>query len=176
MSESSTYQQYKPTIKFIVIFALTYALLSMIYGRYLNHFTGQTDDLTKFVGRSVSYVYNILSIDAQTIPLKNESGLKLIINGNYLARIVEGCTAMSIIIMFIAFIFSFGSNLKKTLIFAIAGSILIFMFNIIRIVVLGYLLYVVPAYQDVSHRVIFPAMIYGFVILLWIIFIKKYYK
>ncbi len=176
MNQSSTYQQYKPTIKFMVIFALTYITLTIIYGLYLNRFNGHTDGLTKFVGKMVSHSYNLLGIDAQTIPLENESGLKLIIQGNYVARIVEGCTAMSVIIMFVAFILSFGKHIKTSITYALIGSILIFVFNIIRIVFLGYLLYTAPQYQDVSHRVIFPVMIYGFVILLWILFIKKYNK
>jgi exosortase family protein XrtF len=173
-NQASLYQQYKPTIVFIAKFAFIYLVLAGLYALYIGSFAGKTDSLTRFVGKSVSAVYRFLGTEAQTIPLENESGLKLVLNGNYLARIVEGCTAASVIIMFIAFVISFGNKMKQSLAFAIVGSVLIFAFNIIRIVFLGYILHVAPQYQDISHRVLFPAMIYGFVILLWIVFIKKW--
>jgi len=53
------------------------------------------------------------------------------------------------------------------------GVFSIYAFNIIRIVFLGYVLYAFPQYQDFLHRVLFPALIYGWIVLLWIIYIKK---
>jgi len=150
-------------------------LLVTIYNFYLSFFQQQTDLLTLWVGQMVSGIYNIIGLDVHTTPLETEPGLKLIVQGQYIARIVEGCTAISVIIMFMAFVLSFGQNFQKTLLFALIGSILIFVFNLIRIIFLGYLFYAFPQYQDVAHRIIFPALIYGFVVFLWLIFIKKYY-
>ena len=144
-----------------------------IYNVYLSQYDGQTDALTVWVGKFVTDIYNWFGLNVQTLPLTDESGLKLIINGNYVARIVEGCTAISVIILFVAFVISFGQNFKKSLVFAIIGSLLIFIFNLFRIVFLGYLVYAYPQFQDVAHRIVFPALIYGFVVLLWLVFIKK---
>jgi exosortase family protein XrtF len=148
-------------------------LIVVFYNVYLSQYTGQTDVLTIWVGKMVTKIYHWLGLNVQTLPLTEESGLKLIINGNYVARIVEGCTAISVIILFVAFVISFGQNFKKSLLFAAIGSLLIFVFNLLRIVFLGYLLYAYPQYQDMAHRIVFPAMIYGFVVILWLVFIKK---
>jgi len=171
---SSILKTYRPVLIFIGKFAGVYALLVWLYNRYLAYWGDQTDGLTNWVGKNVNYLFRIFHIKASTPPLENERGLKLIINGEYVGRIVEGCTAISVIIMFVAFIVAFGNSFKKSLLFAIAGSILIFVINIFRIVFLAYLYHVFPAYQDVVHRIIFPAIIYGFVVLLWIVFIKKF--
>jgi len=165
---------YRPTFYFIGKFILTYLVMVIIYNVYLSQYAGQTDVLTVWVGKFVTDIYHWLGLNVQTLPLTGESGLKLIINGNYVARIVEGCTAISVIILFVAFVISFGQDFKKSLLFAAIGSLLIFVFNLLRIVFLGYLLYAYPQFQDVAHRIIFPAMIYGFVVFLWLVFIKKY--
>ena len=170
----SIFKTYYPTLKFIFKFVLIYIILVAVYNFYLSYFEHQTDYLTLWVGKIVSGIYKLFGMDVQTAPIEIEPGLKLIVHGQYIARIVEGCTAMSVIIMFVAFIISFGQHIKGTLMFAFTGSVAIFMFNLLRIVLLGYLLYAFPQYQDVAHRILFPALIYGFVVFLWIIFIKKY--
>ena len=170
----STLKTYYPTLKFIGKFVLIYVILVAVYNFYLSFFQNQTDIITYWTGKLVTGIYHILGTDAQSMPIESEPGMKLILNGQYVARIVEGCTSISVIIMFIAFILSFGKNLKRTLVFALTGSVLIFIFNLFRIVFIGYILYAFPQYQDITHRVIFPALIYGFVIVLWLYFIIKY--
>ncbi len=172
----SILKTYYPTLKFIGKFVLIYVILVLAYNFYLSFYQNQTDIITVWVGKMISGIYNLLGVDVQTMPVGTEPGLKLMVKGQYVARIVEGCTAISVIIMFVAFILSFGKHLQKTLIFAITGSILIFVFNLLRIVFLGYILYTFPQYQDVAHRIIFPAMIYGFVVILWLYFILKYHE
>ena len=173
MPDLSILKTYKPTLIFIAKFSGIYLVLARLYQWYLSLYSNQTDPITSLTGKLVTYVFQMSHLEAQTAALKNEPGLKLIINGEYIARIIEGCTAVSVIIMFVAFILSFGKSLTKSLTFALTGSILIFIFNILRIAILGHLMYTYPQWQDLAHRVAFPAMIYGFVIVLWIIFVKK---
>ncbi len=168
------YKTYRPTIIFIFKFLLIYLLLVVLYNMYLRQYAGDTDPVTRWVGQVVTKIYHYLGLQVQTVPIGHEPGLKLLINGQYVARIIEGCTAASVIILFGAFVISFGQSLKKSLVFAVVGSLLIFGFNLLRIVFLGYLLFAWPQYQELAHRVIFPAIIYGFVVWLWLIFVKKY--
>ena len=172
---ASLLQTYKSSLIFIGRFLLVYILLVFCYDLYQSFYINRTDPLTIWVGKTVTAFYHLLTINAQTVPLAHESGLKLIIDGRYVARIVEGCTAASIIILFVSFILSIGKSLKTALIYAITGSIFIFLFNVLRIVLLGYILYVAPQYQTLAHQILFPVLIYGFVVILWLIFIQKYY-
>jgi len=168
-----TFLQYKSTLFFIIKFIGIYVLLVAIYNFYLSQHAEQTDFLTDFVGKSVTKIFSWFHIDAQTAPIASEASLKLIINGDYVARIVEGCTAVSIIILFVSFVLAFADSIKKALFFALPAALSIFVFNIFRIVMLGYIFYAFPEIKDFSHRVIFPAIIYGYVVVLWIVFIKK---
>jgi len=173
-AQNSTYRQYKPALFFILKFALLYVLLVLLYNAFLSFYKDVADPVTVFTGKAVTRLFELFGAQAQSLPLESENGLKLILNGEYVARIVEGCNSLSVIIMFVAFVLSFGKKIKKSILFALVGSLLIFVFNIIRIVILGHILYRFPEYQDIAHRVIFPAMIYGFVVLLWIVFVKKF--
>jgi exosortase family protein XrtF len=84
---------------------------------------------------------------------------------------VEGCNAISIMILFVAFIFAFYKGLK-TFIFMLAGLILLFIMNLFRIVGLNIVMTDYKQYGKTFHDFVFPAVIYGTVVLLWLIWIK----
>jgi hypothetical protein len=48
---------------------------------------------------------------------KEETFIKLIYNHKYVARIIEGCNAISIIILFISFVVSFSGKLNQHFLF-----------------------------------------------------------
>jgi exosortase family protein XrtF len=142
---------------------------------YLNtSFTGNyyPDFITNLVARQSSELISSFGYEAEVMPHDTETSMKLYINQTYLARIVEGCNAVSIIILFIAFIISFSEKLKKTVLFLFAGGILIYAINILRIAILAIAIYKYPEYTDTLHGVVFPAIIYGMVFFLWMIWVR----
>ncbi len=92
------------------------------------------------------------------------------------ARIIEGCNAISVIILFIAFVIAFSGKLKTTLLFILSGSLLIYILNVIRIVILSVLMYHFPEQEHILHGVVFPLIIYGAVFILWVIWVNKFSK
>tara|TARA_B100000795_G_C22758262_1_gene422446 strand:+ start:285 stop:749 length:465 start_codon:yes stop_codon:yes gene_type:complete len=142
---------------------------------YLNtSFTGNyyPDFITNLVAKQSSELISSFGYEAEVMPHDTETSMKLYINQTYLARIVEGCNAVSIIILFIAFIISFSEKLKKTVLFLVAGGTLIYAVNILRIAILAIAIYKYPEYTDTLHGVVFPAIIYGMVFLLWMIWVR----
>ena len=142
---------------------------------YLNtSFTGNyyPDFITNLVAKQSSELISSFGYEAEVMPHDTETSMKLYINQTYLARIVEGCNAVSIIILFIAFIISFSEKLKITVLFLVAGGTLIYAVNILRIAILAIAIYKYPEYTDTLHGVVFPAIIYGMVFLLWMIWVR----
>lgn len=142
---------------------------------YLNtSFTGNyyPDFITNIVAKQSSELISSFGYEAEVLPHETETSMKLYINQTYLARIVEGCNAISIIILFVAFIISFAENFKKTFLFLFAGVTLIYAVNIVRIAILTIAIYEYPEYTDTLHGVVFPAIIYGMVFLLWMIWVR----
>lgn len=167
--------KYKDVFRFIILFFGVYLILSFLYGIYLDLSEGsiyKPDYITNLVARQSSSLTSEFGFDAAVISHETNTSMKLYINGQFLARIVEGCNAINIIILFTAFVVAFSQKLKKTLLFVFAGSVLIYGFNIIRISILTIALYQYPQYEKILHEIVFPGLIYGMVFLLWLIWVR----
>ncbi len=130
------------------------------------------DFITNLVAKQSSSLLKGVGYEAAVAPHEAQPTMKLFVEGQYLARIIEGCNAMSIIILFIAFVVAFGQGIKKTTLFILGGAVLIYGVNIIRIAILAIMLYHYPQYDSVLHSVVFPGIIYGMVFLLWMVWVR----
>jgi len=169
--------KYKSVIKFILTFLLVYIVLSFAYKLYLDNSNSPVyypDYVTHKVAQQTNAIVKAFGYDSQIIKHPDEPSMKMIINGNYLARVIEGCNALSVIILFLAFIIAFKGKLKTTILFILFGIVVIYVANIIRIALLSIGIYHYPEYTTVLHSVIFPAIIYGLVFLLWMIWVNKF--
>ncbi|SNR47855.1 exosortase family protein XrtF [Lutibacter agarilyticus] len=174
-------QSNKLVVIFLIKFFGTYALLSFLYSLYLNDTQNTTNffscaPITKAVASQTSYILNSVGYDTVIEQHPEELSIKLIIKGNYVSRIIEGCNAVSIIILFISFIVSFSSKILPTTLYIIFGSFLIYSINVVRIAIICIAMFEYPEYQDILHDIVFPSIIYGTTFLLWFIWIQKFSK
>jgi exosortase family protein XrtF len=154
-------------------------VLTLGYNLYLNVSNGSKfypDYLTHLTARQTKALLNGIGYDANVIPHPNEPSMKIIINGKFVARVIEGCNAISIIILFLSFIIAFAGKFKTTFFYCFAGSVLIYTFNLIRIVILSIGLYNYPWRREILHTVIFPLLIYGTVFVLWMVWVNRFSK
>ncbi|NNC49670.1 MAG: exosortase family protein XrtF [Flaviramulus sp.] len=171
--------KYKSVIIFILTFLLVYSVLSVAYKLYLQYSDGSKfypDYMTHLVAKQSESLLNTFGYNAKVLPHPDEPSMKVIVNGNYLARVIEGCNGISIIILFLSFIVAFSGRFKTTFFYILSGSVLIFVVNLLRIVLLTIGLYHYPEYEDILHTVIFPGIIYGMVFLLWIFWVNRFSK
>ena len=160
----------------MILFLGTYLVLSFGYSLYLKASVGgvyHPDLVTHLVAKQSTSIISGFGYDADIRAHETKPQMVLNINNKYLGSIIEGCNALSIIILFIAFIVAFAQNIKKTILFILAGAVLIYGINIIRIVILAIALHHYPQYEKILHGVVFPAIIYGMVFLLWMIWVRK---
>lgn len=168
--------KYKEVIRFVLLFLGTYLLLTFLYSLYLKYSEGGAyypDFFTNLVAKQTNEVIRAFGYQAAVKPDLPGSSMGLYINDVFLARVVEGCNAISIMILFVAFIVSFAQKAKKTLFFVFAGIALIYAVNILRIAVLTIALYHYPEYNEFLHKIVFPAIIYGMVFLLWLFWVRQ---
>ncbi|WP_370479852.1 exosortase family protein XrtF [Tamlana flava] len=171
--------KYKSVIRFILTFLLVYGVLSFAYKFYLQFSDGSKfypDYMTHLVAKQSEALLDSFGYNAEVLPHPDEPSMKIIVNGRYLARVIEGCNAVSIIILFLSFIMAFSGKFKTTFFYILSGSVLIYSVNLLRIVFLTLGLYHYPKYEDVLHTVVFPAIIYGMVFLLWIFWVNRFSK
>ena len=171
--------KYKSVIKFIITFLLIYAVLSVAYKLYLDYSTGTIyypDYFTNLVAKQSNALFEILGYNAEVVKHPYEPSMKVILENKFVSRVVEGCNSISVIILFVSFVIAFADKFKSTLIYMLAGSVLIYSVNLFRIVILSIGLYHYPWRRDILHTIIFPLIIYGMVFLLWIIWVRRYSK
>ena len=171
--------KYKSVIKFILTFLIVYLLLSYCYKLYLDFSDGSKyypDYLTNLVAKQSQALLETVGYSTTIEPHSNEASMKLIINNKFVARVVEGCNSVSVIILFLSFIIAFADKFKITALYIFVGSILIYSVNLIRIVILSIGLYHYPWRREILHTVIFPLIIYGMVFLLWMFWVNRFSK
>ncbi|MEW4925326.1 exosortase family protein XrtF [Algibacter sp. 2305UL17-15] len=171
--------KYKSVIKFILTFLLVYGVLSVAYKFYLQFSDGSKfypDYFTHLVAVQCETLLNSLGYQTEILPHPTEPSMKLLLRGKYLGRVIEGCNSISVIVLFVSFVIAFSGTLKTTFFYILSGSVLIYVANLIRIVLLCIGLYHYPEYGEVLHSVVFPAIIYGMVFLLWIFWVNRFSK
>lgn len=169
--------KYKPFLLFLGKFLLTYALLTFVYQSYLNQYdkaTFEVDGFTQSVAFQTQKVLSVFNPDVAITPHLEQASIKLYYNYHFVARIVEGCNALSVIILFVAFVVAFKGKIRTTIVFIIGGSLLVHVLNIARIAILAVALYHFPEQEEMLHGVIFPLFIYGVVFILWVIWVNKF--
>lgn len=172
----SLFKKYRLVWRFIVVFLGVYLLLSFFYFLYLKYGHSETyypEIITHTVALHSQAVIEGFGYEATTVPSPYDDSMLMNLYGKTIVRIVEGCNAMSVMLLFVSFILAFAQKLKETLLFMFAGLALIYTVNIFRIALLTIGIYKWPQHQEVLHQIIFPMIIYGMVFLLWLLWIRK---
>ncbi|MCK0132028.1 exosortase family protein XrtF [Flavobacteriaceae bacterium F08102] len=168
----------KTIIKFLLKFFITYFLLLSIYSIYLQKTQDRTvfscAPITKMVANHTAKLAQLFGYESRTVQHEGELSMKFYVDDLYAARIVEGCNAVSVIILFLTFIIAFSGSLKATIVFGTAGVLIIYVVNLFRILLLSFLMHNFPEYTYFLHNLFFPAVIYGTTFILWIIWVNKF--
>ena len=172
------FQQYRPFFVFLLKFFGVYVGLTLIYEWYLSQFDSvlafEMDGFTQTVARQVQWVLKTLHYDCTLLLHEHQASVKLILNQVYVSRVVEGCNAISVMILFAAFVVAFSGRWLQTFAFIVVGTVLVHLLNVLRIAFLSVALYYHPDQEPVLHGVVFPLMIYGFVFGLWVIWVNNF--
>ncbi len=166
---------YFPIFKFVAVFAGFYFGFSIVYYFYLqagwsNHL--YPDPVTAQVSYQAQEILKFIGFNASTVNSSYDASVILSVDNQAVYRVIEGCNALSVMILFTAFIVAFAQGWKKTIAFIMGGLLFIYVVNIVRLVLLAIVYKEYESYADFAHEIIFPAVIYGAVVLLWIYWIS----
>ncbi|MGH1518882.1 exosortase family protein XrtF [Chryseobacterium sp. JK1] len=166
------FKDFKPVLGILLRFIIIYLVLLFAYQFYLNgsKFSG-LDSFSTMIANRVSALQNSIGYPTSLYnDIENEQ-VWFYVKSQYATRMVEGCNAVSVMILFVSFIFAFYKG-AKTFLFVAAGLIALYMMNLLRITGLNIVMVDHKEYGKMFHDFIFPAIIYGSVIVLWLIWIK----
>jgi len=165
-------KDFKPVLGILLRFIIIYVVMLLVYQYYLNHFQSQgLDPFSRMIAEQVKSIQNMIGYPTQLYDDVKGEQMYFRVGNEYPTRMVEGCNAVSVMILFVAFVSAFYKG-KKTFLFIPAGLLLLYAMNVFRIVGLNIVVMEYKAYSKTAHDYLFPAVIYGTVVLLWLIWIK----
>jgi exosortase family protein XrtF len=170
-------KQYKPFLIFLLGFFGSYLILVGLYKVYLSQYDVskfEPDGMTTVVSEQANWLTNWVGERSRIEQSALEPAYNVFINQKQVARIIEGCNALSVMILFTAFIIGFKGPIKNTLWYILAGVFLIHIFNVLRISLITLGLYYYPEHRKLLHDYLFPLFIYGVVFLLWLLWVNKF--
>ena len=166
-------KKYKPTIVFLLKFILINAVLTQAYSMYLDSFES-TDSFTYEVSAESSSLAKFIGFESYIEQNPDEASVRFFLDDVYRVKIVEGCNGLAVMILFLSFVIAFGGRLLDMAIFIPLGILMIHASNIIRLVFLVYIYVYHYEMADAFHDYVFPAIIYGMVFLLWVVWVNYF--
>jgi exosortase family protein XrtF len=166
---------YFPVFKFVAVFGGLYLVLSFLYGIYLQRDYSQQyypDPVTAVVADQVSWALNTLGRQSSMLNSVGHPSVRLFVGSMVVYRVIEGCNAVSVMILFASFVLAFAKAWKKTVLFLLLGIVIIYLMNLVRLIILAFIYADYRVYASFAHEILFPAIIYGTVVLLWLYWIK----
>ncbi|MBB4807309.1 exosortase family protein XrtF [Chryseobacterium defluvii] len=165
-------KDFKPTLIILIRFIFIYLFLLGIYQSYLNYFTSTgLDPYSRWVASQSAKIQDFFSYTTTLVDYPQHETVCFNIRNQCISRMVEGCNSISVMILFISFVSAFYKGFK-TIIFILIGIVFLHIMNVLRIVGLNIILVDYKSFSKICHDYFFPAVIYGSVVLLWLIWIK----
>lgn len=165
-------KDFLPVLKILLRFVIIYIVFVLLYQFYLNSYENEVvDPFTRWVAKQVAFLQDLCGFPTVLVDNLRLHSVLFQTSGKFTTRMVEGCNVISVAILFGAFIFAFYKG-TKTFLYIFAGVIILHILNVFRIALLNIILIKYPQYEKMSHDYLFPAIIYGGVIILWLVWIQ----
>lgn len=166
------FKKYKAIWLFLLRFFGVYGLGVWGYNTYLSYFTTEIDQITRWVTLQVAALFSLTLPEIKPVFSVVSPIAEIHYFDSTLVLLIEGCNAVSVMILFLAFIVAFSGPLSRYLWFAPLGIIMLYIANIFRIYLIGMIVLYLPNYVDMAHDFVFPGVIYGTTFLLWVVWVK----
>jgi exosortase family protein XrtF len=161
-------------VKFILAAATSYLLLFVVYQfvvkkysfydqKFIGHIIESVDSCLKFLGYRTFKV--LQDRDMQVVGIDGSSGV----------WVGSNCNAITLFALFAVFVAAFPGRQKAKIWFIPLGMLAIHILNILRVVSLALIAYYLPPeYLTFNHTYTFTFLVYGFIFLLWIIWVNRF--
>jgi exosortase family protein XrtF len=167
-------KEFKPSLFFLAKFIGIYVIGNILYGLFIESYGDFPDPVTQWVTEQTSWVLNLLGEETRAIPLTEDPIIQLVRSDFVGLNVFEGCNGINVMIVFMAFIVSFGGPLRSMAWYIPVGLLLIHIANLLRLFLLYFVNLKWEEHFYFFHKYLFTASIYVFVFALWGYWIWKF--
>lgn len=169
-----SFQEFRPTILFLIKFICFYIIGNVFYGLYVSSYYPKPDPVTNLVSQHSGLIISRAGGNVQVKDHDQKPNTLIIYQDNPILLVYEGCNGLNTMIIFIAFLISFGPLSLKLLWFTLMGILVLHIANLCRIVLLFFVALYWQDYMYFIHKYFFTAALYAVTFILWVLWIKKY--
>ncbi len=163
----------KAVLVFLVKFVGLYLLLNTAYALWIARYEPTADPLTKLVTDQTVVILNWLETGVTVGESFRSAHVPILQDNKTIVSVFEGCNSVNVIIVFLSFIVAFAGSWPKTTLFVLAGAIVVYLGNLVRVVLLFFVAKYYPNNLYFFHKYLFTAVLYAVVFILWFIWVKK---
>ena len=149
------YRSYRREVRFFFFLTLFFVVGQALF-YFINPTTSPTS-LQKLIAKVCSQTINTITPAEKTV-----AEGRIIRAGEFRIKIVTGCEGREGMILLAAAILASPAGILRRVIGSLVGCVVIYLFNIIRIVILYYLLKYEPAVFNISH--VYIGQVFGILI------------
>jgi len=175
-SNASLLKEFRPTILFLAKFIGLYLIANVVYGFFITYYEPGVDPVTHLVTQQSSHLLNALGWENLIKDFPDRPTTYIQWNNRGIVSVYEGCNGINVMIVFLSFIAAFGPLNKTAFWFSGVALVLIHIVNVLRVVCMFWVVIYINQYAYFVHKYLFTATIYVFVLMLWMLWVKKYAK
>ena len=160
-------------VRFLLIAAGLFIGWQLLYALFIHPWGGLDRWLIDKLTAHSGAVLRILGYDLLAEPAGDNSRYIGVQGGSFL-WIGDRCDGLSVMIVFALFILAFPGPWKNKPWFALLGMLTIHFINVLRVVALCIVVTIDYELLNFQHDYTFQVMVYGCVLLLWYIWVKRF--
>jgi exosortase family protein XrtF len=158
---------------------LLYIVWNLLYQGWISKHTLLEQQMTSSLGVVSSKLmnrlgYNTTAIDDFKDPQAAYS--KILLDGQPLVLIAHACNGLTLLVLFIGFILIYPGDWKVKTLYILLGSILIYLINVIRILILLLNMIYFQGSFDFNHKYTYTIAVYVCVFVLWMLWANRFSK
>lgn len=166
-------KEFKPAVYFVLRFLGFYLIVNVGYGLFINAYHPNPDPITHSVTIQSAYLLSLAYPEVMVRTNSDQPSIAIYNLDDRVINVFEGCNGINVMIVFVAFLIAFKGSVKRTLIFGLAGIVIIYLANLIRVILLYETALRWENHFYYLHKYVFTGALYALVMVLWVLWIKK---
>ncbi len=160
-------------LRFLFTSSSIYLILYLIYQFYIKRYTVLDQAFIRLIINSADVILHAFGFKTMKI-LRDTDYQAIAIDGSNGIWIGAACNAITLFFLFTVFIVAYPGEQKKKIWYIPLGIFAIHFLNILRVVALAIIALYQPASLDFNHTYTFTFVVYGFIFMLWMIWVNKF--
>jgi exosortase family protein XrtF len=170
------WSELKPSFLFLGKFLGFYLVANLLYGWWVTAYEPAPDPITVAAAQHATAFLDIAGYDVSHAAHPTRPAERMFLKGHSILSVYEGCNGVNVWIIFTGFILAFTGIHKRALIFWGVGTVILYLVNQLRLLLLFFISLWYPHNLYFFHKYFFTAGIYAVVFAMWYYWIIKHGK